>query len=146
MDSKEFLDDPMKTQNEAVAVRNGRVAISRARSLLSNASALVAAEAVALATAALIAFSLGIMTSPKLTGSAYVTFGTDLPVRWPVFGIAVVTAGTWLHLHGHYSDRIPLWTELRDLDSWYVRNWSFGYDLLIMLLTIPVLISRRGAY
>jgi lipopolysaccharide/colanic/teichoic acid biosynthesis glycosyltransferase len=32
------------------------------------------------------------------------------------------------------------------LDSWYVRNWSFGYDLLICLLTIPVLLSRRGAY
>jgi lipopolysaccharide/colanic/teichoic acid biosynthesis glycosyltransferase len=32
------------------------------------------------------------------------------------------------------------------LDSWYVRNWSFGYDLLIALLTVPVLLSRKGAY
>ena len=32
------------------------------------------------------------------------------------------------------------------LDSWYVRNWSFGYDILIIVLTLPALISRRGAY
>jgi undecaprenyl-phosphate galactose phosphotransferase len=32
------------------------------------------------------------------------------------------------------------------LDSWYVRNWSFWGDLIILFRTFPVVISGRGAY
>ena len=32
------------------------------------------------------------------------------------------------------------------LDLHYVRNWSFGLDLEIMLRTIPAVLSKRGAY
>ena len=32
------------------------------------------------------------------------------------------------------------------LDSWYVRNWSLWGDIMILFRTLPVVISRRGAY
>lgn len=38
-----------------------------------------------------------------------------------------------------YSERVSL-------DVWYVKNWSLWYDLAILLKTIPVLLSRSGAY
>lgn len=38
-----------------------------------------------------------------------------------------------------YEDRVAL-------DSWYVRNWSLWYDLVILAKTIRVVVSRDGAY
>ena len=38
-----------------------------------------------------------------------------------------------------YEERVAL-------DSWYARNWSLWYDLVIMLKTIRVVINRDGAY
>ncbi|MBM3253360.1 MAG: sugar transferase [Candidatus Omnitrophica bacterium] len=32
------------------------------------------------------------------------------------------------------------------LDLWYINNWSFGLDLRILWLTIPVVLKRTGAY
>lgn len=32
------------------------------------------------------------------------------------------------------------------LDSWYVKNWSVWYDLVIMFKTLGVVIKREGAY
>ncbi len=32
------------------------------------------------------------------------------------------------------------------LDAWYVRNWSAWLDLVVMLKTVPALLTRRGAY
>ncbi len=32
------------------------------------------------------------------------------------------------------------------LDLFYVENWSLAYDLYILVKTVPVLLSRRGAY
>jgi Undecaprenyl-phosphate galactose phosphotransferase WbaP len=32
------------------------------------------------------------------------------------------------------------------LDSWYVKNWSLWYDMIILLKTIQVVFGRRGAY
>jgi lipopolysaccharide/colanic/teichoic acid biosynthesis glycosyltransferase len=32
------------------------------------------------------------------------------------------------------------------LDLFYVENWSLAYDLYILAKTVPVLLSRRGAY
>jgi undecaprenyl-phosphate galactose phosphotransferase len=86
-----------------------------ARSVLGPAAALVTADAAALSSAALVAFALGILASPVLTGSVYVAFGTALAGRWEVFLVGAFVTGGWLHLHGHYSERVPLWTELRDL-------------------------------
>jgi len=33
-----------------------------------------------------------------------------------------------------------------DLDLYYINNWSPGLDLLVLLRTIPAVLSRRGAY
>jgi exopolysaccharide biosynthesis polyprenyl glycosylphosphotransferase len=32
------------------------------------------------------------------------------------------------------------------LDLFYIENWSLAYDLYILVKTLPVLVSRRGAY
>lgn len=32
------------------------------------------------------------------------------------------------------------------LDAWYVKNGSFGYDLIILLKTSKVVFQREGAY
>ncbi|MCX5701459.1 MAG: sugar transferase [Candidatus Omnitrophica bacterium] len=31
-------------------------------------------------------------------------------------------------------------------DLWYIDNWSFGLDLLILLWTIPAVLKKKGAY
>jgi lipopolysaccharide/colanic/teichoic acid biosynthesis glycosyltransferase len=38
-----------------------------------------------------------------------------------------------------YEDRVAL-------DSWYARNWSLWYDLVIMIRTVRVVLARKGAY
>jgi Undecaprenyl-phosphate galactose phosphotransferase WbaP len=38
-----------------------------------------------------------------------------------------------------YEDRVAL-------DSWYVRNWSLWYDLVILSKTVRVVLRREGAY
>jgi lipopolysaccharide/colanic/teichoic acid biosynthesis glycosyltransferase len=38
-----------------------------------------------------------------------------------------------------YEDRVAL-------DSWYARNWSLWYDLVILMKTIKVVLARKGAY
>ena len=38
-----------------------------------------------------------------------------------------------------YSQRVYL-------DAWYVKNWSLWYDMVILLKTVKVVLSRRGAY
>ena len=32
------------------------------------------------------------------------------------------------------------------LDTWYVKNWSLWYDLVILFKTVSVVLNRRGAY
>lgn len=32
------------------------------------------------------------------------------------------------------------------LDAWYVRNWSLWYDIVILLKTVKVVLSRKGVY
>ncbi|AEK57433.1 undecaprenyl-phosphate galactose phosphotransferase WbaP [Acidithiobacillus caldus] len=36
--------------------------------------------------------------------------------------------------------------ERASLDTWYVKNWSFWYDLVILLRTVRVVLLRDGAY
>jgi undecaprenyl-phosphate galactose phosphotransferase len=33
-----------------------------------------------------------------------------------------------------------------NLDSWYTRNWSLWYDIVILMKTIPELFNSKGAY
>jgi undecaprenyl-phosphate galactose phosphotransferase len=33
-----------------------------------------------------------------------------------------------------------------DLDTWYVRNWSLGMDIVILIKTFSVVFYRKGAY
>lgn len=33
-----------------------------------------------------------------------------------------------------------------DLDAWYVKNWSLWYDVVILLRTVKVVLSKSGAY
>jgi undecaprenyl-phosphate galactose phosphotransferase len=32
------------------------------------------------------------------------------------------------------------------LDSWYVKNWSLWYDLVILIKTVRTVLSSKGAY
>ena len=32
------------------------------------------------------------------------------------------------------------------LDTWYVKNWSLWYDLVILFKTVNVVLNRHGAY
>ena len=33
-----------------------------------------------------------------------------------------------------------------NLDAWYIRNWSIGFDVVILLRTFAVVLFRKGAY
>lgn len=33
-----------------------------------------------------------------------------------------------------------------NLDAWYIRNWSIGFDIVILLRTFSVVLFRKGAY
>jgi Undecaprenyl-phosphate galactose phosphotransferase WbaP len=41
--------------------------------------------------------------------------------------------------HANYQQRVHL-------DSWYVRNWTLWGDIMILLRTVSVVLSRSGAY
>lgn len=32
------------------------------------------------------------------------------------------------------------------LDTWYIKNWSLWYDIVILFRTVPVVLGQRGAY
>ena len=32
------------------------------------------------------------------------------------------------------------------LDTWYIKNWSLWYDVVILIKTIGVVVKRDGAY
>ena len=32
------------------------------------------------------------------------------------------------------------------LDTWYVKNWSIWYDMVILVKTLKVVLKGRGAY
>jgi undecaprenyl-phosphate galactose phosphotransferase len=38
-----------------------------------------------------------------------------------------------------YNDRIQL-------DMYYINNWTFMLDVMVLLKTIPAVLCRRGAY
>jgi undecaprenyl-phosphate galactose phosphotransferase len=41
--------------------------------------------------------------------------------------------------HTRFADRVAS-------DEWYIKNWSFWYDIVILLKTVSVLVTRDGAY
>jgi exopolysaccharide biosynthesis polyprenyl glycosylphosphotransferase len=62
-------------------------------------------------------------------GSLLTTVPPGLTGLWQVSGRSDTT----------YQQRI-------DFDLYYINNWSLGLDLLILLRTIPAVLSRKGAY
>jgi exopolysaccharide biosynthesis polyprenyl glycosylphosphotransferase len=62
-------------------------------------------------------------------GSLLTTVPPGLTGLWQVSGRSDTT----------YQQRI-------DFDLFYINNWSLGLDLLILLRTIPAVLSRKGAY
>ncbi len=49
----------------------------------------------------------------------------------------------WAQVNGR---NLLSWPQRIELDIWYVDHRSFGLDLRILLLTIPLLLGRRGLY
>lgn len=62
-------------------------------------------------------------------GALLATVPPGLTGQWQVSGRSDVS----------YQQRV-------DLDLYYINNWSLGLDLLILLRTIPAVLSRKGAY
>ncbi len=50
---------------------------------------------------------------------------------------------SWATIHGRNT--LP-WEKRLDLDADYVENYSLGLDVRIFLLTVPMLLSTRGAF
>jgi lipopolysaccharide/colanic/teichoic acid biosynthesis glycosyltransferase len=40
----------------------------------------------------------------------------------------------------------PTFDEMIRLDLFYIENWSVGFDLGLMLRTVPAVLFARGAY
>ena len=49
----------------------------------------------------------------------------------------------WAQVNGR---NLLAWPQRIELDIWYVDHRSFGLDLRILLLTVPMLLGRRGLY
>ncbi|MCY4145018.1 MAG: sugar transferase, partial [Chloroflexi bacterium] len=49
----------------------------------------------------------------------------------------------WWQVRGRSN--IPF-DEMCELDMYYINNWSLSMDIEILLLTIPRVLFRRGAY
>jgi lipopolysaccharide/colanic/teichoic acid biosynthesis glycosyltransferase len=49
----------------------------------------------------------------------------------------------WAQVNGR---NLLSWPQRIELDIWYVDHWSYWLDLRILLLTVPLLLGRRGLY
>jgi lipopolysaccharide/colanic/teichoic acid biosynthesis glycosyltransferase len=49
----------------------------------------------------------------------------------------------WWQIHGRNEIEYP---EAVRMDLFYIENWSLSLDLYILLKTIGVILSRKGAY
>jgi lipopolysaccharide/colanic/teichoic acid biosynthesis glycosyltransferase len=49
----------------------------------------------------------------------------------------------WAQVNGR---NLLSWPQRIELDIWYVDHWSMWLDLRILLLTVPLLLGRRGLY
>ncbi len=67
--------------------------------------------------------------------------------KYGAWGALLTTVPPGLTGQWQVSGRSDLSYQQRvDLDLYYINNWSLGLDLLILLRTIPAVLSRRGAY
>jgi lipopolysaccharide/colanic/teichoic acid biosynthesis glycosyltransferase len=67
--------------------------------------------------------------------------------KYGVWGGLLATVPPGLTGQWQVSGRSDLSYQQRgDLDLYYINNWSPGLDLLILLRTIPAVLSRKGAY
>lgn len=68
-------------------------------------------------------------------GEYGVTFKLYEQIRPGITGLWQISGRS----HTSFSDRVAA-------DDWYIKNWSFWYDIVILLKTIGVLMTRDGAY
>jgi Undecaprenyl-phosphate glucose phosphotransferase len=54
----------------------------------------------------------------------------------------------WAQIHGYRGGtaQVELMKTRLDYDLWYISNWSFALDLLIVFRTVTELVRRRNAY
>ena len=80
-----------------------------------HAGAIACGDIVAAFIAAIVAFHLAQIVSPAITGVHYVYFSRAFGDRAPVALPIMLAAAIWLYGRGHYAERVPFWTEVRDI-------------------------------
>ena len=68
-------------------------------------------------------------------GEYGVTFNLYQQIRPGITGLWQISGRS----HTRFAERIAS-------DEWYIKNWSFWYDIVILLKTVGVLVTRDGAY
>ena len=68
-------------------------------------------------------------------GEYGVTFKLYQQIRPGITGLWQISGRS----HTRFADRVAS-------DDWYIKNWSFWYDIVILLKTLGVLVSKDGAY
>ncbi|MGA7675023.1 MAG: undecaprenyl-phosphate galactose phosphotransferase WbaP [Rhizomicrobium sp.] len=68
-------------------------------------------------------------------GEYGVTFKLYQQIRPGITGLWQISGRS----HTRFADRVAS-------DEWYIKNWSFWYDIVILLETVGVLVTKDGAY
>lgn len=92
----------------------------RSRGVLSrlvHAGALVSSDIVAAFVASGLAFKLAHMISELLRDHQFVSLSKAVQDRAPFAFPVLLVCALWMHSRGHYSERIPFWSEVRDVIS-----------------------------
>ncbi len=82
---------------------------------IGHALFLASADVSGAALAGLVSFSLARLSSPGLTGSPFVAFDVASAARVQTAMPILLAIGILLHLRGHYSERLPFWSEAKEL-------------------------------
>lgn len=80
-----------------------------------HALALASADVSATALAGLVSFGAASLTSPSFTGASFVAFDVAFSARIQTAMPLLLAIAILLHLRGHYTDRLPFWSEAKEL-------------------------------